>query len=46
MDESHKHNIGGTKPDAKEYMGYNFIYIKAKSLQNSSMLKVVVISAA
>ena len=30
MDESHSHNVEGKKPDTKEYILYDYIYMKFK----------------
>lgn len=35
MDESHKHNVEQKKPETKEYILYNPIYIKFKKYKTN-----------
>lgn len=42
MNESHKNNIYQKKPDKKEYVLNDFIIMKFKNRQNSSMVLQVI----
>lgn len=44
MDEYHKHNVEQKKPETKEYILYNPIYIKFKNYRTNLVLKVRVVN--